>query len=84
MQLENNGVIVYPNPSITGLFRYNSGNFPEGANNIEITDLTGRLIKNLSTSEAQSAELNLDTKGMYFVSIKNNEKTLFTQKVIFL
>lgn len=68
---------VYPVPS-NGTF------FVEGNNieSIEITDMTGRIIRKISVSN-YSSEINLDVpSGEYLLRIKAGDKTLFRKMTI--
>ncbi len=80
----NNNVIVYPNPSSTGLFIFNTTNLPSNARNIQVTDVTGRLIRNIALEEINGTELKLDNKGIFFLNLTDGEKILLTQKVVSL
>lgn len=62
-------LLVYPNPS-TGNFMFK--NIPENSN-IEVYDITGRLITELSSTQNNTAEIDITqtADGIYFYRINN-------------
>lgn len=78
---------VLPNPT-NGLFELTLGGAENGNYQINITDVTGKLVINQTVLNQQS-ELNqkLDlsgfNKGVYFLKLINNDK-VYTQKIVLL
>jgi Secretion system C-terminal sorting domain len=75
-------VSIYPNPS-KGIFTLGIGNsIPK---NIEVTDVTGKIILSKNNFQNSSSEVALDlssvSKGVYFVKIATDEQTV-TKKII--
>ena len=73
-EISSEGISVYPNPS-NGVFNINV----ENNYNLEVFDITGRVINTRTLTGNTSIELN--TSGVYFLRF-SNEKGSFTQKVI--
>ncbi|MCF6365197.1 MAG: T9SS type A sorting domain-containing protein [Bacteroidales bacterium] len=67
-------ILIYPNPS-TGVFNIKT----DGILNIEISDITGKVINSKTISGNSSIQIN--TQGVYFLKF-SNDKGSFTQKVI--
>ena len=66
----NNSFSVYPNPS-KGVFTLKFNELPK--NNIQITDMSGRIIKELNiTSEVSTIDLSNYSKGIYFLTERNS------------
>jgi hypothetical protein len=82
--ISNNNIIVYPNPSSTGIFNFNWENLPKTSSHLIVTDLTGRQIKSVSKTEMTNSELIIESKGIYFLNLMDGDKTLLTQKVVSL
>ena len=72
--IDAQGINVFPNPS-NGVFNINV----ENNYNLEVFDITGRVINTRTLTGNTSIELN--TSGVYFLRF-SNEKGSFTQKVI--
>lgn len=75
-------VSIYPNPS-KGIFTLGIGNsIPK---NIEVTDVTGKIILTKTNFQNSSSDVALDlssvSKGVYFVKIATEEQTV-TKKII--
>ena len=83
---ENNGVAIYPNPASTTVnveFGYNMNSLTV----VEITDVTGRLVKTHSISNpVQGQIVNVDVAdlnaGSYFITIKNDTQKLVQKLVL--
>ena len=78
---EMNQIEVYPNPS-TGVFNLNLNNVE--AKNIEIYDVTGKLIKkmeNKSITQLTQIDLSNASNGIYFVKISTENDTV-TKRII--
>jgi len=83
---ENNGVLIYPNPASTYVnveFGYNMNSLTV----VEITDVTGRLVKTHSISNpVQGQIVNVDVAdlnaGSYFITIKNDTQKLVQKLVL--
>ena len=68
---------VYPNPS-TGIFNTEGNNI----NSVEITDITGRLIKKFNVHEQEiKIDLSNEPKGVYFLKAYTGS-TIKVQKLI--
>ncbi|MBI2257266.1 MAG: T9SS type A sorting domain-containing protein [Flavobacteriia bacterium] len=79
---EDNVAQIYPNPS-TGSFVVDLVNEPLGSLEIEILDLSGKMVysRSFENSNSQSIQLNGIANGMYLVNIKHNENTKETHKL---
>ncbi len=73
-EISSDGIKVFPNPS-NGVFNINV----ENDYNLEVFDITGRVINTRTLTGNTSIELN--TAGVYFLRF-SNEKGSYTQKVI--
>ena len=76
-ELLNQKLSVYPNPS-QGLFTIDLSNENVKIQNstIAITDITGKIILNLSNIDIQNftkIDLSNHAKGVYFIKFKNEE-----------
>lgn len=80
----NNNVILYPNPSVSGIFLLNSVSFPKTAITLRVTDVAGRVIQIINLKEITAKEITLEKKGVYFIDLLAEDKTLYTQKVVSL
>ena len=74
---ENNNFNIYPNPS-TGTFTIT--NYELQIMNIEITDITGKLIYK-SELVIPNSQFVINKKGIYFINI-NTENKIYTKKII--
>jgi len=73
-EISSNGIKVFPNPS-NGVFNINVDN----NYNLEVFDITGRVINTKTLTGNTSIELN--SAGVYFLRFSNEEGS-YTQKVI--
>ena len=80
--LFNSGLIVYPNPSSTGVFFINAEKYQKNTTSLVIADLTGRVLQSKKVNELNSNEISIETKGIYFISVIQNNSTIATQKVV--
>ncbi len=74
--LSQNDILIYPNPT-TGVFNLkafeSSRNIGTGSLSVEITNVTGQIIKHLSIdNEHLTLDLSEQQKGIYFIKIKSN------------
>lgn len=74
----NSALKVYPNPS-NGVVNLALDNFTEDNLNLEITDLSGRLVLQKQFNGQQTIELQ---KGVYLVSLLNNGELKALKKLI--
>lgn len=88
-QLLKNGISVYPNPVTNGVTRVSFANQPTGRYEVQLLDLSGRLItaKEINVnSESQVEEIRfpeLSVKGNYLLRISGaSNKTAFTSKIV--
>lgn len=74
---------VFPNPSSNGLLNVKLNGTPNNNQKIIITDMLGKLVygENISTN-GLSISTNDFNQGIYFVSLREAGKILFTEKVI--
>lgn len=91
-QDKNHSISIYPNPT-TGFFIIKGENLPAGQasiQSIEITNISGQTIKQLTTdnlfqinlgNEQLSIDLSNKPKGIYFVKIQINNQ-IYTNKFI--
>lgn len=78
----NNGILVYPNPS-TGFINIRINSFV-GKANVEVVDLNGRVVYSLNNTEfnnEKSIDLNHLQAGVYVVKISGDELN-YTKKII--
>lgn len=66
---------VYPNPVVNGTTRLSFANYPEGRYNVQLYDLTGRLVNQRGiqvNNKTQVLDYSLPaslTKGTYFIQV---------------
>jgi aminopeptidase N len=79
-ELTSNNIIVFPNPSQD--YWYVAG-LPEGCE-MRLTDLAGRLVQRYTNGATKSSviDANYLHKGMYILTIMQNEKKIATVKLI--
>jgi len=82
-------IAVFPNPVRSKIFRVSFENQKAGKYNVQLIDVTGRLVSDRAISvlgNSQVNEFRVDpslTKGMYFVKVINNlHKEIFTRKIV--
>lgn len=68
---------LYPNPS-TNLIHFNS---IEGLYNIEISDLSGKIIDKINNTSSNQIDISKYTNGIYVIKI-NSEEAVYTAKII--
>lgn len=72
-------LVVYPNPTTTGLVKLDFGDLPDGAYLIDIVDAAGHVLytRNVTYSKTNSMNLDLDISyfmgGIYFIRVKNDK-----------
>jgi len=85
----NNGIAIFPNPVTTGMVKVSFKDQPAGKYNMELLDISGRLIKakqvninsTMQIEEFRTPELNV--KGNYLLKVSNVEgKVSVTNKVV--
>lgn len=88
IQVKEN-ISVFPNPVRSKMFRVSFDNQQSGKYNVQLVDVSGRLIsdKPVSVSNgSQVSEIRVDqsvTRGMYFVKVLNNlNKEIYTKKLV--
>ena len=69
---------IYPNPS-NGTFTIINNELQ--ITNIEITDITGKLVLSKTTKVNNNSQYSINKKGIYFITIKT-EIQIFTEKII--
>ena len=81
--------MIYPNPVTNNQFTIQFGKIPAGNYNIELTDVTGRIVmrQELDISYEDQAETvslkKASAKGVYLVKvIDKDSKSIFTQKLV--
>ncbi|WP_317899896.1 T9SS type A sorting domain-containing protein [Aurantibacillus circumpalustris] len=79
-----NNVVLYPNPNTNGVFHFNSFESLNTTTHLKIIDVSGRIILEKSVSELGRNQIELKNKGVYFVSLLNQNEIIVTQKVIVL
>jgi hypothetical protein len=77
-----NNVMIYPNPSSTGIYTIDLGT-ASSKSIITVYDIVGKTIssKEVDSSSKQMLDISNQQNGCYFVSIKNDSGTT-TKKVI--
>lgn len=82
-------VMIYPNPVTNDQFTIQFGKIPAGNYNIELTDVTGRIVMRQEVDisyEDQAETVSLkkaSAKGVYLVKvIDKDSKSIFTQKLV--
>lgn len=78
---KNSDVLLYPNPLLDGKLNIDlSGT--KGNSQIKLIDLSGKVLKQISTSNQSIIQMDVDAKpGVYIIQISNNEKNT-TKKLI--
>ena len=87
--VRNDKINIFPNPVSTGRFRVSFHNRQLGRYDIQVVDLTGRLLSQKTVNiqnEGQVAEIDLRgslANGTYLVKVLNNaKKTVLADKLI--
>jgi len=87
--VRNNKIGLYPNPVTTGSFRVTFNSRDLGRYDIQVVDLTGKLVATKSYSIAHQGQVaEMDLRGMlangtYLVKVLNyNKKTVFADKIV--
>jgi hypothetical protein len=87
--VRNNKIGLYPNPVTTGQFRVTFNNRDFGRYDIQVVDLTGKLVATKTytvSNQGQVAEMDLRgmlANGTYLVKVLNqNKKTVFSDKIV--
>lgn len=82
-------ISVYPNPVRSKMFRVAFDNKEAGEYNIQLVDITGRIVSDKAVSVyrgAQVSEIRLSnnlTRGMYMVKVLSHEnREIYTKKII--
>jgi hypothetical protein len=79
-RIENEELLIYPNPS-NGRF-YLSGNLSKSKYEVEIMDITGRIILKANyNGENKLIDLSDHPKGLYFLKLYNDNSFSITSKV---
>jgi len=86
MSVENSNLssnfVVFPNPS-NGKFRItNSENSTLSVTNLKVYDLLGNLVFESDYSLSNPAEIALDTRGTFVVSLYDSEKLVGSHKIV--
>ena len=74
------GAILYPNPAVSSVVIMSENPITE----MQVTDLSGRLIRSVNTSSGSRAELDISAlpDGWYFVKIKDQNGREFIRKLV--
>jgi hypothetical protein len=86
--VRNDNISVFPNPVTEGSFRLYFDNQRQGKYEIQLVDLTGRIVSSQPVSigaKAQVEEMFVSSKlarGMYMVKVVNGSKALFADKIL--
>jgi hypothetical protein len=87
--VRNDKINMFPNPVSTGRFRVSFHNRELGRYDIQVVDLTGRLLSQKTVNiqnNGQAAEIDLRgsiANGTYLVKVLNNaKKTVFSDKLV--
>ncbi len=78
---DNNKITVYPNPVNNKLVINNSLN-TNTEHSIELYDICGSLIKQQTYKNNSTIDMSIYEKGIYYVKIISNNKTIYTNKLI--
>jgi hypothetical protein len=84
LEEDNQSLIkIFPNPSNTGQFNISLNN-GDLANQYEIYDLSGKLIKIEKINDLNKFEINLDKniKGIFSIHIQSNNKTIIKKIIL--
>jgi hypothetical protein len=79
-----NKIVLYPNPNSNGIFYVNSRESLGSTTLLKVIDVSGRTVLEKPVSELGTNQIELKNKGVYFVSLLDENKILVTQKVIVL
>lgn len=77
---ESNELGIYPNPS-AGMFVLDIKGAHTANNAIVISDITGRILQTFP-AKSTTAEIKIESQGLYFVSLMTGQKVVTTKKVI--
>lgn len=77
---ESNELNIYPNPS-AGVFVVGIKGALAANNTIVISDITGRILQTFP-AKPTTAEIKIESQGLYFVSLMMGQKVITTKKVI--
>ncbi|MCZ2129954.1 MAG: DUF5011 domain-containing protein [Bacteroidia bacterium] len=75
--VSNQNIIVYPNPSLDGVFTVDFKDFNHQVNKIEVVNAVGLNIKSISSNEIVNGKLRIDmsgfAQGVYMLNIQSAE-----------
>lgn len=73
---------IYPNPLLNGVLTVALGSL-RGTTIIQITDISGRILEQLTTTDQQIVELSLDIiPGLYLVRVLNGEESYMSKLLV--
>ncbi|MCX6291757.1 MAG: T9SS type A sorting domain-containing protein, partial [Bacteroidetes bacterium] len=74
-------ISVFPNPSVTGIFYFQLNESPDQIKNMEILDVTGRLI-DASKKNLYEVDISSSAGGIYFYSIQTKSGKIIKGKLV--
>lgn len=84
---ENNEVhnqsVIFPNPSLNGVFNLNAKQYIPATTSIELTDISGRLLLTKKVSDLENNQFVVSEQGIYFVKIISNGKVTEVKKIVY-
>ena len=78
---KESNIAVYPNPLLDNKLKIDLSN-TTGVSEIKLFDLSGKVLKQMSSSEQSVIQMNVDAKpGIYIIQVTNKDKNI-TEKLI--
>ena len=77
-----NALSIYPNPSTSGNITIDVTDNSIEYTSVLVSDITGKEIVNTTINSNSTNQIQLLEKGIYLVSLMNNERRLVTKKLI--
>ena len=81
-------IVVYPNPTKTGIIKVAFNDLPESAYSLEIVDASGQVLQSRDVTYSKNSflyvpmDLSAYSRGVYFVRLKNGQTVAGQVKLI--
>lgn len=76
-----NSFTIYPNPTDNGIFKLTSTLYNDSYS-YQITDVTGKVIESNKLNNTLGQQISIQNKGMYFITLYENNSAISTKKLI--